>query len=341
MNVTDIGAKSRPMLTKTGRRGSAKYVPDALDSKLAQALMRDPLQSIQRLAAEADVVTRTASQRLARLTSLGLLKVVARKDIKLFGLEHSVLTEFSHSSPELIEAIKRDPNVSVSFQCLAAEKLYVIRGYDQISGVHRDMDQFLQFAPENTNCRHELLLDVYKNGFSYDDMGHSARSESGHGGRHETIVGEGFDEIDNQIVRFLSEDARQSMRGIARNIGISEKGVRLRVQALKQKKLIAIGAVVNQNLLRESRVAMTRINIAPQHRADLLEKIRGDKRVQFVASMIGEHELYMASLFGSVESLERFQQELLPMCTNASTTLITRVISSRFDMVSVDQVWSA
>ncbi len=96
-----------------------------------------------------------------------------------------------------------------------------------------------------------------------------------------------FDELDEQIIALLTEDARTSNREVARIVGVSEAAIRKRLKRLAVQKAAKVAAVVNPAAVGLELAAFVRLQTSPGVARKVAEEAAKLNFVSFVALTTG------------------------------------------------------
>lgn len=100
-----------------------------------------------------------------------------------------------------------------------------------------------------------------------------------------------IDTIDRKIINLLLDDGRIPASEIARQIGLTERSVRYRIERLIQSDVIKIAAVVNPEALGYSIVADVFIEVEPALINEVARRLAEHENVTYVACSIGERDV--------------------------------------------------
>ena len=112
-----------------------------------------------------------------------------------------------------------------------------------------------------------------------------------------------IDELDHQLIRILSKDARISNRKIAADLGVTEGTVRGRIKRLQQEGMIAFTAITSFGLANRSRMAF----IGVQADVDQVKKVAAEiaelPMVNAVMITMGRFNILTFCLFNELDKL--------------------------------------
>ena len=115
-----------------------------------------------------------------------------------------------------------------------------------------------------------------------------------------------LDEIDRQIIDYLSRDARLSNREIADALGLVEGTVRGRIKRLQSENIIKIMAIADTRVMTghaNPMMAYLGIHANLDSLRETAEAIAELSFVRFAATMLGRYEILAISFFGSNDEM--------------------------------------
>lgn len=134
-----------------------------------------------------------------------------------------------------------------------------------------------------------------------------------------------IDTIDRKIINLLLDDGRMAASEIARQIGITERSVRYRIERLISHEVIKISAVINPHALGYSIIADVFIEVEPALIADVAKKLAEHENVTYVACSIGERDVsaqVVARDAGEVYALATGYIGKLPGVRKTTTSIV-------------------
>ena len=120
------------------------------------------------------------------------------------------------------------------------------------------------------------------------------------------------DQIDEQIVRLLGEDGKQTSEQIARQLGISAATVRRRIKRLVDNDMLHFVAVVDPSDFGYPLPAVISLDISPDRLDSTLEKLSALREVKWTASTVGRYNAIAGVRFRSIDGLSEFVTKVLP-----------------------------
>ncbi|QZP08412.1 Lrp/AsnC family transcriptional regulator [Caenibius sp. WL] len=118
-----------------------------------------------------------------------------------------------------------------------------------------------------------------------------------------------LDDLDRRIIARLGEDARTSMRQIARELDVSEGAVRTRVKRLHDAGAVRM-AVITNAALHDRFPAFLWIDLASREATqDVVAALKAIPEITFVSTMLGRADVLAITLAGDSGDLARFIHE--------------------------------
>jgi Lrp/AsnC family transcriptional regulator for asnA, asnC and gidA len=128
-----------------------------------------------------------------------------------------------------------------------------------------------------------------------------------------------LDDTDRRIVVALSRDGRRPYRDIARELGISEGTVRVRMTRLLDQGLLRVTVVGSPLALGIEVVAVVLINVKPGQVDATARALGACRNVRFVGLSFGAADIIIQTLHPSVDDLHEFMTARLPALAPAIT----------------------
>jgi Lrp/AsnC family transcriptional regulator for asnA, asnC and gidA len=120
-----------------------------------------------------------------------------------------------------------------------------------------------------------------------------------------------IDEIDKRIIEMLQQDGRRPFTQIARDLGLSEAGVRQRVQSLIEEKVMQVVAVTDPLMLGFQLFAMIGIRADGGRLIEIAETIARFDEVSYLLICTGAFDMLAEVVCEDNEHLLRFLTEKL------------------------------
>jgi DNA-binding Lrp family transcriptional regulator len=137
------------------------------------------------------------------------------------------------------------------------------------------------------------------------------------------------EDLDLEILRALSADARASYRDIARKLRIAVGTVHARIEKLRERgTLVGFAPVLNWNNLGYSLAAVILIRVKGRHLVDVENKLAKLPEVVLLYDITGDYDVAMVSKFRDTRDLNRFIKDVLAMeyIERTSTSIVLNII---------------
>lgn len=121
----------------------------------------------------------------------------------------------------------------------------------------------------------------------------------------ETII----DEIDYKLILELQKNARQKYVAIARELGMSEAGVRKRMARLLDQGIIQLTAVPAPGKVGYHSAALVGIHVKMGQIEKVAKQLTDHPNIQFVGIMAGQYDMFITVLCHSPTHLAKFLTE--------------------------------
>lgn len=147
-----------------------------------------------------------------------------------------------------------------------------------------------------------------------------------------------LDELDLQLIRLLSRDARVSNRKIAAELGVTEGTVRGRIKRLQSDGLIAFTAITGFEMARKSRLAFISIQAEVGTVREIARQISDMPQVNAVMIMTGQLNILAMCLFDELEMLVEVASDrilALPGVHHVETSIAVKTIKYNARMAKI------
>lgn len=116
-----------------------------------------------------------------------------------------------------------------------------------------------------------------------------------------------LDDLDRKIITRLSNDARTSNREIAREFGLTEGTIRLRLKRLTEQRVIRVTAVTNIARLRNPVLAYLWIEVdSSEQQSMVMQALAALPEITFVTSLVGRADILAMTLVRDGTHLTRY-----------------------------------
>jgi len=148
------------------------------------------------------------------------------------------------------------------------------------------------------------------------------------------------DAMDEQILELLINDGRLSNREVARRLEISEGTVRQRLKKLEDAKAIRIGAVVDPRRIGLEVTAIVLVSVEPSRLEGALDTFSRLDEVQYVASIMGQHNVLVLLAAEDLRSLRLLVNAQIERFTGVHRVDVRLVAGTRkheYHVISIPQ----
>lgn len=121
-----------------------------------------------------------------------------------------------------------------------------------------------------------------------------------------------IDSIDEQIVRLLGQDGRQTSEQLAKQLNISAATVRRRIRKLVENNLLHFAAVVDPSDFGFPILAVIVVDVVPDKLEIALEELDKQPGVKWIANSFGHYDIVAGVRFRSMDDLYVFTTKTLP-----------------------------
>jgi Lrp/AsnC family transcriptional regulator for asnA, asnC and gidA len=120
------------------------------------------------------------------------------------------------------------------------------------------------------------------------------------------------DSIDEQIVRLLGQNGRQTSKQLAKQLNISAATVRRRIRKLVENDLLHIVGVVDPADFGFPLPTVIAIDVVPDKLETALEELDKQPEVKWIAITVGRYDVVAGIRFRSMDDLSEFTTRTLP-----------------------------
>ena len=138
-----------------------------------------------------------------------------------------------------------------------------------------------------------------------------------------------LDDLDLQLIRLLSRDARVSNRRIAADLGVTEGTVRGRIKRLQQEGLIAFTAITGFEMAEKAQLAFITVQADVENVREVANKISELPLINAVMITMGQFNILAMCLFEELSSLVEIASDrilALPGVHHVETSIAVRTI---------------
>jgi Lrp/AsnC family transcriptional regulator for asnA, asnC and gidA len=119
------------------------------------------------------------------------------------------------------------------------------------------------------------------------------------------------DALDEQIVRLMGKDARQTTENIGAALKVSGATVRRRLKRLFEEDELRIVGVVKPADFGYVLAAVITMDVAQDKIEDVIEALSSRREVRWISPTLGRYDIIMGVRFRSMEALSEFMTQYL------------------------------
>jgi Lrp/AsnC family transcriptional regulator, regulator for asnA, asnC and gidA len=129
-----------------------------------------------------------------------------------------------------------------------------------------------------------------------------------------------FSDLDRRILDRLAVDARQSNREIARELGVAEGTIRLRLKRLLEEDAIEVLAITSYDQGAEPLVAYLWITVEASHPfEEVLAALVAQPEITYVASLIGRADILAITWVKDANELANYLHNTIDQIAGVGT----------------------
>ena len=137
---------------------------------------------------------------------------------------------------------------------------------------------------------------------------------------------DGLDQLDQQILRLLIQNARMSYSEIGQQVGISRVAVKMRVQALEKKGIIEeYTTIINPQRISGAISCYFELEFSPEHFQEAIAILEATPTVTQIYRVTGNCKLHVHGVAASSQEMEELIQntvDKLPGLQHSSCNVI-------------------
>ncbi|AII10629.1 MULTISPECIES: Lrp/AsnC family transcriptional regulator [Rhodococcus] len=123
---------------------------------------------------------------------------------------------------------------------------------------------------------------------------------------------EGLDDVDRGILRLLQEDGRMPYRQIARELGVSEGTVRIRLGRMQESGVLNVVAIADPFRLGYRVLAFLLLRVEPGKQDHVVDTLTTWQEATYVSSCIGRADIYVQLVCRDNDHLNELLHRRLP-----------------------------
>jgi len=299
---------------------------DPLTKEIITILRRDGRASYSDIARELDTTRDSVANRINPMFQSGQLRVVAAPNPRVLGLTVSAhlsirVTGDPHGIVQSLEQIKSLAFISIAvgaFQIIAETEL---RSMSELAQQVSMIRTFIGVSDVQVLLYDRILRSFF--------LGPEPES-----------FGYNFDEYDHKLIYYLQQDGRASYATLAKYVGLSVSGCRIRVQRMLESGVIQIGAIPQRTEMTDLLFGMGLVVKGDTREAiKVLDTVPG---LEFLARTVGRFDLVATLNVNSLKDFNRLISRLLalPSVSYCEQWLHNELVRERYEH-TLDLFWSS
>ncbi|GED60187.1 Lrp/AsnC family transcriptional regulator [Brevibacillus formosus] len=145
-----------------------------------------------------------------------------------------------------------------------------------------------------------------------------------------------LDDIDYGIIRALQVNARLPFTQIAKDLGVTEKTIRMRVQQLQDEGALSLVGIVNPVKAGFHVQAMIQVAVDAEKLDDVVAALTDTVEIRLIVLTSGEYQLFTQVLVTSNEELSQFLIKKLYKIPGISKTNVInelKILKSKYNFI--------
>ncbi|WGV60706.1 Lrp/AsnC family transcriptional regulator [Brevibacillus brevis] len=145
-----------------------------------------------------------------------------------------------------------------------------------------------------------------------------------------------LDDIDYGIIRALQGNARLPFTQIAKDLGVTEKTIRMRVQQLQDEGALSLVGIVNPVKVGFHVQAMIQVAVDAEKLDDVIAALTETVEIRLIVLTSGEYQLFTQVLVTSNEELSQFLLKKLHKIPGISKTNVInelKILKSKYNFI--------
>ncbi len=287
---------------------------DDSDYQIIALLRRDGRMPYRALAKELAITETTVRARVRRLEDTDTMRVVAVTDYEAVGyrmmLAVGVQVE-GRPANEVAEELAAHSEVFSVCQVVGSADIEIlVVARDQVM-LHTLLSEQLAQITGVRKIQPAMAVEVLKNQPNWVPFASVPLASEKGAANGELVVanatGGSLDELDRNILEWLSRDARTSNRKIAAELGVTEGTVRARIKRMEDDGQIRITAINNINRLDNPTLAYIWVEVEKSSQVQAVaEQLASSADIGFVGTMLGRSDILAITMVQNNAQLASF-----------------------------------
>ncbi|MGB7999095.1 MAG: Lrp/AsnC family transcriptional regulator [Anaerobacillus sp.] len=144
-----------------------------------------------------------------------------------------------------------------------------------------------------------------------------------------------IDELDRNIIKFLSKNGRMSFTEMANQLEVTEKTVRTRYNNMIENDVIEVVGVINPITLGIKMGAIVQLKVVPQEMDHVIQQLQKINVVRFITTISGEYPLLAQINVRDYEEINETVKQIhaIPNVTSTNVMVQMDVFKNTFEFL--------
>ena len=144
-----------------------------------------------------------------------------------------------------------------------------------------------------------------------------------------------IDDLDRNIIKFLSKNGRMSFTEIANQLEVTEKTIRTRYNNMIENDVIEVVGVVNPITLGIKMGAIVQLKVVPQEMDQVIQELQKINVVRFITTISGEYPLLAQINVRDYEEINETVKQIhaIPNVTSTNVMVQMDVFKNTFEFL--------
>ncbi len=283
---------------------------DLKDKKLLKALFRDARTTNKQLAKNLRISKETVQYRIKRLEKKNIIKgyvpVIDHAQLGATMYKITMKLNDKEEKNKIIEYLRKIPQTSWVVKMRSQWDIVVIFWIQDQRALENIYDGLMKEHGQKIRDRRLSIVEkIYHKSPDYIHKDMKTIFVTGSGKDNHSL-----DENQNKVMQLLLKDARASLLGMAKELGLSVSTVKYHKELLEKRKII-IGyrVVIDEQLLDMEHFKVVVELMNPQEKDKMRELFLTHDNVVYVTKSIGKYDIEFEAEFPRTDDLLTFIEE--------------------------------
>lgn len=307
---------------------------DVEDEQIFELLRQNGRRSNREIARELGIPERQVAQRIRRMIADDDMRILTVTDIFASGFEFMLLIGVEvavRSATEVAENLAQLPEVVSVMLTMGACDIEIVMIAENHGSLVGFVSERLSAVPGIRSFQLSLCLQICKYGMDAGPLVSRPNPPM------RLPATRRIDDLDNAIVARLWADPRSTNQAIASALGLSESAVRVRINAMRKRKLVRITAMKNMRIESGQMFASIGVEVTGRDIVAVARELADLPDTGFVATVLGRYHILVMGLLGSARELNELLARRIERIAGVQKVYTSQVLS----FVKYDTRWNA